>query len=157
MLKLLTVGHIGVVVLLIIYCALELVAFAVKLAAPSSESVRYWQPGPEMGVIAVAFFVLLGILACSIEKLNPRGWRVPAILHGMWLLSFTWFGWFSIRAPFRLRELVRVDLDDPTAVRAAQLLHTAQAAAIYAAIVALTSLVPLLAMKQRGKQRGKTV
>jgi len=155
--KLITVGHIAVVALLIAYCGLELVAFAVKLAAPSSESVRYWQPGPEIGVIAVALLVLLGILACSIGKLNPRGWRVPAILHGTWLLCFTWFGWFSIRAPFRLHELVRVDLDDPTAVRAAQLLHMAQAAAIYVAIAALTSLFPLLAMKRRGGQRGKAV
>jgi len=155
--KLFTAGHVAIVALLILYCGLELVAFAVKLASPEAESVKYWQPGPEVGVIAVALLVLLGILACSTGRVKPRGWRIPAILHGTWLACFTWFGWFSIRAPFRLHELVGVDLDDPGAVRAAEMQHTAQAAAIYVAIVVVTSLLPLVAMKRSDGQRGKAV
>jgi len=153
--KIFKTGHVTIVVLLIVYCGLELLAFIVKLLSPQAESVRFWQPGPEVGVTAVALLALSGILACSTGLLKPRVWQIPAILHGTWLACLTWFGWFSIRAPFRLHELVRVDLDDPRAVRAAELLQTAQAAAVFVAIVVLTSLLPLMALKRSDEHRGQ--
>lgn len=153
--KIFKTGHVTIVVLLIVYCGLELLAFIVKLLSPQAESVRFWQPGPEVGVTAVALLALSGILACSTGLLKPRGWQIPAILHGTWLACLTWFGWFSIRAPFRLHELVRVDLDDARAVRAAELLHTAQAAAVYLAIVALTSLPLMMALMRRERGDGR--
>jgi len=153
--KIFKTGHVTIVVLLIVYCGLELLAFIVKLLSPQAESVRFWQLGPEVGVTAVALLALSGILACSTGLLKPRVWQIPAILHGTWLACLTWFGWFSIRAPFRLHELVRVDLDDPRAVRAAELLQTAQAAAVFVAIVVLTSLLPLMALKRSDEHRGQ--
>ena len=137
----------------LVFCGLMLAAFAAKLLNPDSENVRYWTPGPKIGVIAAALVALLGILAFSTGVLKPRGWWIPGALFGLWLACFTWLGWFSPSSYFRLHELVRVDLDDPGAVRRAITLHYIKATAIYLLIVAL-SLVPVLLRSQNRQTRG---
>ena|SRR5258706_13557944 len=59
---------------------------------------------------------------------------------------------FSAAEPFRLQELVRVDLTDPSAVRGAETTHLIQALAAYLVIV-LVSALPLL-LGGRGKAGG---
>lgn len=154
MLKLLKVAHIGLVLLMLLYTGTELGRFAVKVVDPNNESVRFWKPGAEIGVLAIAFVALLGILACSTGLLKTQTWRVPAVPLGIWLVCLTWFGWFSVGAPFRLQELVGVDLDDLSAVRRAETLHTMQALAVYLLIIALSAL-PLL-LQLLGRKGGNT-
>lgn len=160
MLKLLKAAHIGLVLLMLLHTGNQLAWLAEKVLYPNNENVRYWKPGAEMGVIALAFVALLGILACSTGLLKARTWHIPAIAHGIWLVCLTWLGWFSPYAYFRLQELVGVDLGDPSAVRRAETLHTMQAMAVYLAIIALSALpllLQLLGRKGAGTPRGHMV
>jgi hypothetical protein len=65
MLRLIKALHIGTILLLILCAGEVVVAYGLKLARPSNSLVRYWQPGVEVFVGAVALLALLGLLACS--------------------------------------------------------------------------------------------
>jgi hypothetical protein len=150
MIKLLKAAHILLVLLLLLYCGLVFEQFVAKLIDPGNQSLRFWTPGVEVGVVAVAFASLMGILACSTGIVKNPSWRLLAILHGVWLACFTWFGWFMVGGPFTLQELVRVDLADPAAVRRAESVHLAQAVAMYLAIAVLVSLPIVLRWYRKG-------
>ncbi len=143
MAKLLKAAHILLVLRMLLYCGLVLEQFVAKLLDPGNQSLRFWTPGGEVGVVAVAFVALLGILACSTGIVKNPSWRLLAILHGVWLACFTWFGWFSVGGPFTLHELVVVDLSDAAAISRAETAHLRQALAAYLVIALITS-IPLL-------------
>jgi hypothetical protein len=143
MAKLLKTAHIVLVLLMLLYSGLVLEQFVVKLLDPGNQSLRFWKPGGEVGVIAAAFVALLGILACSTGMVKNPSWRLLGILHGLWLVCFTWFGWFNVGGPFTLQELVGVDLSDAAAVSRAETVHLLQALAAYLVIVLISS-APLL-------------
>lgn len=152
MAKLLKVVHIGLLLLLTIYAGKETVRWGIKIVNPSNESVKFWRPGPEIVVVALSFLLLLGILACSTGIVKNPSWRLLALLHGAWLACFTWFGWFSAGGPFRLQELVRVDLTDASAVSRAGTAHLLQALATYLVIMLISS-IPLLLRWFGGRRR----
>jgi len=152
MAKLLKAAHIVLVLLMILYCGLMLEEFVVKLLDPGNQSLRFWKPGGEVGVVAVAFVALLGILACSTRIVRNPSWWLLAILHGVWLACLTWFGWFRVGGPFRLQELVGVDFEDASAVARARTAHLLQALAAYLVIVLISS-IPLLIRWLGGRRR----
>ncbi len=141
--KLLKGIHIALLSLFTIYAGEEIVRWGLKIVNPAHESVRFWRPGPGLLVIAVSFILLLGILACSTGIVKNPSWRLLGLLHGLWLVCFTWFGWFSVGGPFRLQELVGVDLSDPAAVSRAETVHLLESLAAFAVMVLISSL-PLL-------------
>lgn len=136
---LLKATHILLVILMLLYCGLVIEQYVAKLIDPGNQSLRFWTPGGEVGVVAVAFVALMGILACSTGIVKNPSWRLLLILHGLWLFCFTWFGWFKVGGLFTLQELVRVDLSDPAAVRRAESVHLVQAVSMYLAIAVLVS------------------
>ena len=143
MAKLLKGVHVVLLVALALYAGKEIIRWVTKILNPSDEYVRFWRPGPEIAVTALSFLLLLGILACSLGVVKIPSWRLLITLQGLWLICFTWFGWFSAGAPFRLHELVRVDLTDASAVGRAGMIHLLQTLAVYLIIVFI-SAVPLL-------------
>lgn len=149
--KLLRGIHIALLSLFTIYAGEEIVRWGVKLVNPAHESVKFWRPGTGFLVIVVSFVLLLAILACSTGIWKNPSWRLLAGLHGLWLVCFTWFGWFSVGGPFRLQELVGVDLSDPRAVSRAETVHLVEALAAYAVIVVISS-IPLL-LRWSGNRR----
>ncbi len=153
MAKLFKAAHIVLVLLMLLYSGLVLEQFVAKVLDPGNQSLKFWTPGREVGVVAVAFVALLGILACSAGIVKNPSWRLLAILHGTWLVCFTWFGWFQVGGLFTLQELVRVDLSDAAAVSRAKTAHLLQALAVYV-VIALTTSIPLL-MRWFGS-RGRT-
>ena len=118
--KLLKAAHSILVLLMLLYSGLVLEQFAAKLLDPGNQCLKFWTPGREVGVVAVAFAALRGILACSTGIVKNPSWWLLAILYGMWLACFTWFGCFQVGGPFTLQELVRVDLSDAAAVSRAK-------------------------------------
>lgn len=143
MAKLLKAAHILLMLLMLLYCGLVLEQFATKMLHPEDASFRFWKPGSEVGVAAVAFIALLGILACSTGLIQNASSRLLLVMHGLWLACFTWAGWFGAGAPFRIHELVKVDLSDAAAISRAETAHLLQALALYIAM-ALISSAPLL-------------
>ena len=140
--KTLTGIHIALLILLTIYAGEQIVRWGVKIVNPAHESVKFWNPGLGMILVTISFVLLLGILACSTGIIkNPSG-LLLGVLHGLWLVCFTWLGW-STGGPFTLQELVRVDLSDPAAVSNAHMTHFFQALAVYI-IMVLISSIPLL-------------
>jgi len=143
MAKMVKVVHVGLLLLLALYTGKETARWITKILNPSDERIRFWWPGPEMVVVASSFLLLLGILACSTGVIRNPSWGVLATLHGLWLTCLTWFGWLSFEGPFRLHELVKVDLQDASAVSRAGTTHLLQSLAVYLLIV-LISAIPLL-------------
>ena len=143
MAKLLKGVHVVLLAVLSLYAGKETIRWVTKIVNPSDERVKFWRPGPEIAVVALSFLLLVGILACSMGIVKTSSWRLLITLHGLWLVCFTWFGWFSVGGPFRLQELVRVDLTDASAVRRAVMLHLLETLAVYLIIV-FVSAVPLL-------------
>jgi hypothetical protein len=143
--------HIALLLLLMIYSGKEIVRWIIKIVNPSDESVRFWRPGPELVVTAFSFVLLLGILACSTGAVKNPSWRLLGILHGAWLVCFTWFGWFSVGGPFTLQELVGVDLSDAAAVRCSEMRHFLGALVAYFVIVLISS-IPLLMRRFGGHE-----
>lgn len=140
--KLLKAMHLALVGLMLLYCGGQLGRLLMKWLAPTDQGVRFWTPGMEMVAIAVAFFALLGIFACSIGAMKQPSVRLLVALQAAWLICLTFIGW-TAGGPFRLQELVGIDLADPTAVRTAELLHLLMAVAVYLVIAIVTGL-PLL-------------
>lgn len=134
--------HIALLSLLTIYAGEQVVRWGVKMVNPAHESVKFWSPGFGIIIVAISFVLLLGILACSTGIVKNPSWPLLGVLHGVWLVCFTWFGW-STGGPFTLQELVRVDLSDPAAVSRAQTTHLLQALAVYVVMVVISS-IPLL-------------
>ena len=148
--------HIAVLVLLTIYAGEQTIRWGVKVVNPAHESVKFWNPGLGMIVVAISFILLLGILACSTGIIKSPSWPLLGFLHGLWLVCFTWFGW-STGGPFTLQELVRVDLSDPAAVSRAQMTHFLQALAVYIVMVLISSIPLLIRWLHRGRtDRGRT-
>ena len=141
--KVLTGIHIALLLLFAIYAAVDLIRWGVKLVNPEHESVRFWRPGIELIVVGFSFVLLLGILACSTGMRKNPSLPLLGTLHGLWLVCFTWFGWFSVGGPFTLQELVGVDLSDRVAVTRAEGMHFVSAFAAYLVIVLISS-IPLL-------------
>lgn len=140
--KLLTGIHVALLILLTIFAGEQLFRWGVKIVNPLHESVKFWNPGLGMILITISFALLLCILACSTGIIKNPSWPLLWVLHGLWLVCFTWFGW-STGGPFTLQELVRVDLSDPAAVSNAQMIHFFQALAVYIVMVLISS-IPLL-------------
>lgn len=149
MAKVLKAVHIILLLMLLLYCGLVLEQFLTKLIDPGNESLRFWEPGKGVALAALAFMALLGILASGVGGVKNPSWRLIAILQAVWLISFTWFGWFDPGGPFRLRELVGVDFSDPAAVRRAEWLHLLQAAAVYLAMALVIGLPVVLRCHRR--------
>jgi hypothetical protein len=147
--KLLKAAHIGLILLLLLYSGGQLARLAVKWIEPTHENVRFWTPGIEMVVIGVVFVTLLGILACSIGLVTNPSRRLLTILQVVWLVCFTWFGWAQ-GGPFRLRELVGIDLSDPAAVRRAEFVHLLESAVVYLVIAVVVGLPVILRWHRNG-------
>ena len=134
--------HIVLLSLLAIYAVEQVVRWGVKIVNPVNESVRFWNPGLGMIVVAVSLVLLVGILACSTGIIRNPSWLLLGSLQGLWLGCLTWLGWSS-GGPFTFQELVGVDLSDASAVSRAQTVHLLQALGVYVMIVAISS-TPLL-------------
>ena len=101
----LKVIHLTLISMLAMYAGKQILRWGTKIANPESESVRFWRPGPELVIAAISFFLLVGILASSTGMIRNRSWTLLGSLHGLWIVCFTWFGWFSFGGPFTLKEL----------------------------------------------------
>jgi hypothetical protein len=154
--RLLKAIHIGLILLFALYAGVAVIGYFLKLISPSNALVRYWQPGAEVPVAAIALAVLLGILACSIGIVKNPPLGLVGLLSFAWLVCFTWFAWLSRDSPFRLQEMVGVDLTDATAVRRAEQVHLVQAGAVYIVIVFLSVLPILLLRRTRSGARSQT-
>ena len=141
--KLLKAAHISLVALMLLYTSGQLGRLVVKWLDPTHDSVRFWKPGAEMVVVAIAFVALLGILACSAGVVRYPARRFLAMLQSVWLICFTWFGW-TAGGPFRLQELVGINLADPAAVRIAEVVHLLVSAAVYLGIAIVVGLPIIL-------------
>jgi hypothetical protein len=154
MLRALRVGHLAVGFILTAYCLLMIEQFGAKLLSPESDALRFWRPGMEVAVLFIALFALIGILSSTIGVIRLRKWPIT-IISGIWLICFTWYGWFSMNAPFRLHELVGVDLNDAREIRSAEMLQQAQAAILYLILV-IFMLLPLGEHMMKGSLKRKT-
>ena len=142
-LRILTVLHVALLSLFAIYATEEIARYGLKAVHPANDSVKFWNPGAEFSVVAISLPVLLGILACSTGIVKNPSFRSLVLLHGLWLLALTWYGWFSSPRPFIQKELVDVDFSNLVALRRSETLHFIQASAVYFGIV-LLSIAPLV-------------
>ena len=150
MTKALKAIHTVLLLMLLLYCGLALEQFLTKLIDPGNQSLKYWEPGIGVALVAVAFMALLAILGCATGIVKNPSWSLTAVLQGIWLICFTWFGW-SHGGPFRLQELVGINFDDPAAVRRAELVHLMAAAAVYLVMVIVVGLPVILRWRQKGR------
>jgi len=140
--------HIGLTGLMLLFSGGQLVRLAIKWFDPTNDNVRSGTPGVEMAAFAVAFAALLGILACSLGLLRSPSMRLLLTLHGAWLVCFTSIGWTD-GGPFRLQEVVGIDIDDPSVVRNAELLHLLGAMATYFCIALVIGLPLILRWRRQ--------
>jgi hypothetical protein len=146
--------HLIVVLVLIIYLGKGLARYGIKLLNPSSDGVRFWHPGGELMMIGLGFALLLGIACCTLSLVKRCSLPLSVSFHTGWLVCLTWIGWFGADAPFRLHELVGVDLADSAAIGRLENQHLGESLAVYAGIALITSL-PLL-MRLSGQTRPNT-
>ena len=142
MTKLLNGIHVAVMSVLALYAGRETIGLLLKLLAPPSQNVRYWKPGAATVIMPLSLAVLLIILGYSTRILRRVSLRALGTSSAVWLVCLTWFGWFTLDAPFRLHELVDVNLNDPAAISRSGSSHLIKAFATYLFIVA-ASLVPI--------------
>lgn len=148
MVKLLKAFHITMLLMLLLYCGLILEQFLAKLIDPRNSDLRFWEPSVSIVFVFLMLVALLGIFSCSTGLLKKPSWLLTVMLQSVWLICFTWLGWFDAAGPFRLRELVGVSFGDPEGVRRAQWIHFLQAGLLYTAI-AITIGLPLILGRSR--------
>jgi hypothetical protein len=82
---------------------------------------------------------LVLLLACSTGVFTRPSRMLLCSLLVVWLASFTWYGWFSPDSPFRMHEMVGIDLANGRRVALVQRNHIWAAFTIYLVLSGLTA------------------